>query len=89
MRQLMERLEAYGVPRRIVSFVVPVGYTFNLDGAAIFLGVATIFIVQLYGIDLSVTYPDGLAKYTAAFFKMSRSSVMRFNSAFSRRISSD
>ena len=43
------------MPRRIVSFVVPVGYTFNLDGAAIFLGVATIFIVQLYGIDLSVT----------------------------------
>jgi len=55
MPQLMEKLEAYGVPRRIVSFVVPVGYGFNLDGAAIFLGVATIFIAQLYGIDLSVT----------------------------------
>ncbi|MGK5029755.1 cation:dicarboxylate symporter family transporter [Janthinobacterium sp. MDT1-19] len=55
MPQLMEKLEAYGVPRRIVSFVVPVGYAFNLDGAAIFLGVATIFIAQLYGIDLSVT----------------------------------
>ncbi|UQV43185.1 cation:dicarboxylase symporter family transporter [Janthinobacterium lividum] len=55
MPQLMEKLEAYGVPRRIVSFVVPVGYAFNLDGAAIFLGVATIFIAQLYGIDLSAT----------------------------------
>lgn len=55
MPQLMEKLEAYGVPRRIVSFVVPVGYAFNLDGAAIFLGVATIFIAQLYGINLSVT----------------------------------
>lgn len=55
MPQLMEKLEAYGVPRRIVSFVVPVGYAFNLDGAAIFLGVATIFIAQLYGIDLTVT----------------------------------
>lgn len=55
MPQLMEKLEAYGVPRRIVSFVVPVGYAFNLDGAAIFLGVATIFIAQLYAIDLSVT----------------------------------
>jgi proton glutamate symport protein len=43
------------VPRRIVSFVVPVGYAFNLDGASIFLGVATIFIAQLYGIDLSLT----------------------------------
>lgn len=55
MPQLMGKLEAYGVPRRIVSFVVPVGYAFNLDGASIFLGVATIFIAQLYGIDLSVS----------------------------------
>ncbi|KAB8043909.1 cation:dicarboxylate symporter family transporter [Janthinobacterium aquaticum] len=55
MPQLMQKLEAYGVPRRIVSFVVPVGYAFNLDGAAIFLGVATIFIAQLYAIDLSLT----------------------------------
>ena len=54
MPQLMEKLEAYGVPRRIVSFVVPVGYAFNLDGAAIFLGVATIVIAQLYGVDLTV-----------------------------------
>lgn len=55
MPQLMEKLEKYGVPRRVVSFVVPVGYAFNLDGASIFLGVATIFIAQLYGIDLSIT----------------------------------
>lgn len=55
MPQLMNKLEHYGVPRRIVSFVVPVGYAFNLDGASIFLGVATIFIAQLYGIDLSIT----------------------------------
>lgn len=55
MPQLMNKLEDYGVPRRIVSFVVPVGYAFNLDGASIFLGVATIFIAQLYGIDLSIT----------------------------------
>jgi proton glutamate symport protein len=55
MPQLMEKLEAYGVPRRIVSFVVPVGYAFNLDGASIFLGVATIFIAQLYGIELSLS----------------------------------
>ncbi|HGA2319076.1 TPA: cation:dicarboxylase symporter family transporter [Pseudomonas putida] len=54
MPQLMEKLERYGVPRRIVSFVVPVGYAFNLDGASIFLGVATIFIAQLYGIDLTL-----------------------------------
>ena len=55
MPQLMEKLERYGVPRRIVSFVVPVGYAFNLDGASIFLGVATIFIAQLYGIDLTLS----------------------------------
>lgn len=55
MPQLMVKLEDYGVPRRIVSFVVPVGYAFNLDGASIFLGVATIFIAQLYGIDLSLS----------------------------------
>lgn len=55
MPQLMKKLEDYGVPQRIVSFVVPVGYAFNLDGASIFLGVATIFIAQLYGIDLSLS----------------------------------
>ncbi len=55
MPQLMNKLEAYGVPRRIVSFVVPVGYAFNLDGASIFLGVATLFVAQLYGIDLSLS----------------------------------
>ena len=55
MPQLMSKLESYGVPRRIVSFVVPVGYAFNLDGASIFLGVATIFVAQLYGIDLSLS----------------------------------
>ena len=55
MPQLMEKLEQYGVPRRIVSFVVPVGYAFNLDGASIFLGVATIFIAQLYGIELTLS----------------------------------
>jgi proton glutamate symport protein len=55
MPQLMSKLEQYGVPRRIVSFVVPVGYAFNLDGASIFLGVATIFVAQLYAIDLTVT----------------------------------
>ncbi|PLP96773.1 cation:dicarboxylate symporter family transporter [Cupriavidus pauculus] len=55
MPQLMEKLKNFGVPPRIVSFVVPVGYAFNLDGASIFLGVATIFVAQLYGIDLSIS----------------------------------
>lgn len=55
MPQLMEKLKNFGVPPRIVSFVVPVGYAFNLDGASIFLGVATIFVAQLYAIDLSIS----------------------------------
>lgn len=55
MPQLMMRLESYGVSRRIVSFVVPVWYASNLDGASIFLGVAMIFVAQLYGIDLSLS----------------------------------
>ena len=54
MPQLMKKLETYGVPRPLVSFVVPVGYSFNLDGASLFLGIGTLFVAQLYGIDLSL-----------------------------------
>jgi proton glutamate symport protein len=44
-----------GAPRSLVSFVVPVGYSFNLDGTSIVLGISTLFITQLYGIDLTVS----------------------------------
>ncbi|NWB96484.1 cation:dicarboxylase symporter family transporter [Pseudomonas gingeri] len=54
MPQLMVKLESFGVPRSIVSFVVPVGYSFNLDGASLFLGIGTLFVAQLYGIELSL-----------------------------------
>jgi proton glutamate symport protein len=54
MPQLMKKLESYGVPPSLVSFVVPVGYSFNLDGASLFLGIGTLFVAQLYGIDLSL-----------------------------------
>jgi len=54
MPQLMKKLETYGVPPSLVSFVVPVGYSFNLDGASLFLGIGTLFVAQLYGIDLSI-----------------------------------
>jgi proton glutamate symport protein len=50
----MERVEALGVPRRIVAFVVPVGYSFNLDGSTLYLAVASIFVAQAAGIDLSL-----------------------------------
>ena len=50
--QLMKKMEDYGVPKSITTFVVPTGYTFNLDGASIYLGIGTLFVAQLYGIHL-------------------------------------
>jgi proton glutamate symport protein len=50
----MECMEALGVPRRIVSFVIPAGYSFNLDGSTLYLAVASIFVAQAAGIHLSV-----------------------------------
>ncbi|HVM42441.1 MAG TPA: dicarboxylate/amino acid:cation symporter, partial [Gemmatimonadales bacterium] len=50
----MERIEQMGVPRRIVAFVIPVGYTFNLDGSTLYLGVASIFVAQAAGVHLGL-----------------------------------
>jgi Na+/H+-dicarboxylate symporter len=52
--QLLEKLEELGLPRRIVSFVLPLGYSFNLDGSMMYCTFATLFIAQAYGIDLSI-----------------------------------
>ncbi|HLN73834.1 MAG TPA: cation:dicarboxylase symporter family transporter [Prolixibacteraceae bacterium] len=49
----MERMEELGVPRKIVAFVMPTGYSFNLDGTALYLSLATIFVAQISGIHLS------------------------------------
>lgn len=49
MPKAMEAMERLGVPRRIVAFVMPTGYSFNLDGSMIFLGVASMFVVQAAG----------------------------------------
>jgi Na+/H+-dicarboxylate symporter len=49
----MERMEEFGVPRKIVSFVLPTGYSFNLDGTTLYLSLATLFIAQASGIHLS------------------------------------
>ncbi|MBB2981903.1 Na+/H+-dicarboxylate symporter [Paraburkholderia tropica] len=51
--KLLEQLERSGVPRRISSFVLPLGYSFNLDGSMIYCTFATLFIAQAYGIHLS------------------------------------
>jgi proton glutamate symport protein len=50
----MERMEALGVPRRIVAFVIPAGYSFNLDGSTLYLAVASIFVAQAAGRHLSL-----------------------------------
>ena len=50
----MKRMIEFGVPRRIVSFVMPLGYSFNLDGSTLHLAVGTVFIAQAAGIELSI-----------------------------------
>jgi proton glutamate symport protein len=50
----MQAMEAIGVPRRIVAFVMPTGYSFNLDGSTLYLAVASVFAAQAAGIDMSL-----------------------------------
>jgi Na+/H+-dicarboxylate symporter len=50
----LEALDRFGVPPRIASFVLPLGYSFNLDGSMMYMTFASIFIAQAYGIDLSL-----------------------------------
>ena len=52
--KLLESLERFGIPNRIASFVLPLGYSFNLDGSMMYCAFASIFIAQAYGIDLSL-----------------------------------
>lgn len=52
--RMMERLEKYGCSKSVVGLVVPTGYSFNLDGTAIYLSMAAMFIAQAYGVDLSI-----------------------------------
>jgi proton glutamate symport protein len=49
----MERMEEFGVPRRIVAFVIPAGYSFNLDGSTLYLAVAALFVAQVAGIHMT------------------------------------
>ena len=53
MPKLFEQLDRFGVPRRISGFMLPMGYSFNLDGSMMYSSFATIFIAQAYGMDLS------------------------------------
>jgi proton glutamate symport protein len=53
--KVMQKMEKFGCPKDIVSFVVPTGYSFNLDGSTLYQALAAIFIAQMYGIELSLT----------------------------------
>jgi proton glutamate symport protein len=50
----MENLEHMGIPRKVVAFVLPTGYSFNLDGTTLYLSLASVFIAQACGVDLTI-----------------------------------
>jgi proton glutamate symport protein len=50
----LEVMERFGVPKRIVSFVLPTGYSMNLDGSTLYLSAASMFVAQLAGVELSI-----------------------------------
>ena len=52
--RIMLKMEKAGVPKDIVSFVIPTGYSFNLDGSTLYQSIAALFIAQMYGIDLTL-----------------------------------
>ncbi len=54
MPKTIEALEKHGISNRIVSFVLPLGYSFNLDGSIMYMTFATVFIAQSYGIDITM-----------------------------------
>lgn len=49
----MENLEKMGIPRKVVAFVLPTGYSFNLDGSTLYLSLASVFVAQMAGVNLS------------------------------------
>ncbi len=53
--KLIEELERSGCPNKIVSFVLPLGYSFNLDGSMLYMGFSSLFIAQAYGMNLSLS----------------------------------
>lgn len=51
----MENMEKFGVPKKIAGFVIPTGYSFNLDGTTLYLSLASVFVAQMCGVHLSIT----------------------------------
>lgn len=52
--KLMEKMEKLGCPKAITSFVIPTGYSFNLDGSTLYQAIAALFIAQMYGIHMTI-----------------------------------
>jgi proton glutamate symport protein len=52
--KIMEKMERLGCPKSITSFVIPTGYSFNLDGSTLYQAIAALFIAQMYGIHMSI-----------------------------------
>lgn len=52
--KLMSKMEKYGAPKNICNFVIPTGYSFNLDGSTLYQSIAALFIAQIYGIKLTL-----------------------------------
>lgn len=50
----LENMEKFGVPKKIVGFVIPTGYSFNLDGTTLYLSMATVFVAQMCGVELTI-----------------------------------
>jgi len=50
----LENMERFGVPQKIASFVIPTGYSFNLDGTTLYLSLASVFVAQMCGVDLTI-----------------------------------
>lgn len=52
--KVMQKMEKFGSPKDVVSFVIPTGYSFNLDGSTLYQAIAAIFIAQMYGVNLTI-----------------------------------
>jgi proton glutamate symport protein len=50
----LENMERFGVPKKIVAFVIPTGYSFNLDGTTLYLSLAAVFVAQMSGVNLTI-----------------------------------
>jgi aerobic C4-dicarboxylate transport protein len=58
--RMLEKMERYGCARSVVGLVIPTGYSFNLDGTSIYLSMATVFLAQVYDVDLSLRQQLGI-----------------------------